>query len=137
MQVVPISGRDDAYVASHSHTHKTSASPTYYYSPLFFPFEQEKHLPGYLAALPQFKAKGVSKVAVLAVNDFFTMKAWGKEQKVPRVFGSVEEAGHACAHVHIHTHTHARTGKHSSATPSPSSRTATASSPRRWTCSST
>jgi peroxiredoxin len=35
-----------------------------------------------LAALPQFKAKGVDKVAVLAVNDFFAMKAWGKTQKV-------------------------------------------------------
>jgi peroxiredoxin len=26
--------------------------------------------------------KGVDKIAVLAVNDFFTVKAWGKDLKV-------------------------------------------------------
>ena len=39
-------------------------------------------MPGYLAALPQFKAKGCDKVAVLCVNDAFAAKAWGKAQKV-------------------------------------------------------
>ena len=55
--------------------------------------KQDKHLPGYLAALSQFKTKGVDKVAVLCVNDFFTAKAWGKAQKVICCFGVVPSCG--------------------------------------------
>lgn len=48
----------------------------------FSPTCSEKHVPGYLALIEDFKKKGVEKVAVLAVNDFFTMKAWAKTQGV-------------------------------------------------------
>jgi len=48
----------------------------------FSPTCSEKHVPGYLAHIEEFKKKGIDKVAVLAVNDFFTMKAWAKTQGV-------------------------------------------------------
>jgi peroxiredoxin len=48
----------------------------------FSPTCSEKHVPGYLAHIDDFRKKGVDKVAVLAVNDFFTMKAWAKTQGV-------------------------------------------------------
>lgn len=48
----------------------------------FSPTCSEKHVPHYLAAVDQFKAKGVNTIAILGVNDFFTMKEWGKSQKV-------------------------------------------------------
>jgi len=48
----------------------------------FSPTCSEKHVPGFLAHIEDFKKKGVDKVAVLAVNDFFTMKAWAKTQNV-------------------------------------------------------
>ncbi len=48
----------------------------------FSPTCSEKHVPGFLASVDAFKAKGVDKVAIVAVNDFFTMKAWGKAQGV-------------------------------------------------------
>lgn len=48
----------------------------------FSPTCSEKHVPGFLAHIEDFKKKGVAKVAVLAVNDFFTMKAWAKTQGV-------------------------------------------------------
>lgn len=34
------------------------------------------HLPGYLANAAALKAKGVDKIACLAVNDVFVLKAW-------------------------------------------------------------
>lgn len=40
------------------------------------------HLPGYIQNLPNFKAKGVDVVAVVAFNDAFVMSAWGKANKV-------------------------------------------------------
>lgn len=48
----------------------------------FSPTCSEKHVPGYLAHARDFKQKGVDKIAVLAVNDFFTMKAWAKAQDI-------------------------------------------------------
>lgn len=48
----------------------------------FSPTCSEKHVPGFLAHVDDFKKKGVDKIAVLAVNDFFTMKAWAKTQGV-------------------------------------------------------
>jgi peroxiredoxin len=48
----------------------------------FSPTCSEKHVPGYLAHAREFKQKGVDKIAVLAVNDFFTMKAWAKAQDI-------------------------------------------------------
>ena len=44
----------------------------------FTPTCSQKHLPGYVAELPQLKAKGVDIVACLSVNDAFVMKAWAE-----------------------------------------------------------
>ncbi len=38
-----------------------------------------KHLPGYLARLPELKASGVDLVVCLSVNDAPTMKAWAEQ----------------------------------------------------------
>jgi len=39
-------------------------------------------VPGFLANIDAIKAKGVSTVACISVNDAFVMGAWGKDQKV-------------------------------------------------------
>jgi len=39
-------------------------------------------VPGFLANIEAFKAKGVDTVACISVNDAFVMGAWGKDQKV-------------------------------------------------------
>ena len=44
----------------------------------FTPTCSEKHVPGFLDALPQLKAKGVDEVWCVAVNDAFVMGAWAK-----------------------------------------------------------
>jgi peroxiredoxin (alkyl hydroperoxide reductase subunit C) len=44
----------------------------------FTPTCSQKHLPGYVAELPQLKAKGIDMVACLSVNDAWTMKAWAE-----------------------------------------------------------
>ena len=41
-----------------------------------------KHLPGYVEKLDEFRRRGY-KVACIAVNDAFVMKAWAKDQNVP------------------------------------------------------
>ena len=41
-----------------------------------------KHLPGFVAAAEDFKAKGVETIACVSVNDAFVMDAWGKDQSV-------------------------------------------------------
>jgi len=46
----------------------------------FTPTCDAKHLPGFVEQAAQLKAKGVDKLACLAVNDAFVMKAWGKAQ---------------------------------------------------------
>ena len=39
------------------------------------------HLPGYIEAAPELKAKkGVNDIVCVSVNDPFVMEAWGKEQ---------------------------------------------------------
>ena len=48
----------------------------------FTPTCSAKHLPGYVEKLDEFKARGY-KVACIAVNDAFVMKAWAKDQNVP------------------------------------------------------
>ena len=40
-----------------------------------------QHVPGYLAALPDLKGKGIDEVWCIAVNDGFVMAAWGRDQK--------------------------------------------------------
>jgi peroxiredoxin len=40
-----------------------------------------KHLPGYLTNLDKLKAKGVSEIWCVAVNDAYVMAHWGREQK--------------------------------------------------------
>jgi len=42
----------------------------------FTPTCHANHLPGFLAGLDALKAKGVDKVACLAVNDVHVLKAW-------------------------------------------------------------
>jgi peroxiredoxin len=39
-----------------------------------------KHVPGYLGALADLRAKGVDEVWCVSVNDGFVMAAWGREQ---------------------------------------------------------
>ncbi|HKE95195.1 MAG TPA: peroxiredoxin [Povalibacter sp.] len=46
----------------------------------FTPTCDAKHLPGFVEQAGALKAKGVGKIACLAVNDAFVMKAWGKAQ---------------------------------------------------------
>ena len=45
----------------------------------FTPTCSQKHLPGFVAQLPQLKAKGVDIVACLSVNDAWVMKAWAEQ----------------------------------------------------------
>ena len=45
----------------------------------FTPTCSSKHLPGYLAKLPELKAEGVDLVACLSVNDAWVMKAWAEQ----------------------------------------------------------
>ncbi len=44
----------------------------------FTPTCHSNHLPGFLAAASDFKAKGVEGIAVVAVNDPHVLKAWRK-----------------------------------------------------------
>ncbi len=46
----------------------------------FTPTCDAKHLPGFVEQAANLKGKGVAKIACLAVNDAFVMKAWGKAQ---------------------------------------------------------
>jgi peroxiredoxin len=44
----------------------------------FTPTCQNKHLPGFIAAEPAFKAKGVDEVAMTSVNDHYVLAAWAE-----------------------------------------------------------
>lgn len=44
----------------------------------FTPTCSKQHLPGYVKQVDELKAKGVSAIACLAVNDVFVMDAWSK-----------------------------------------------------------
>ncbi len=48
----------------------------------FTPTCHQKHLPGFLTHLDDFKARGVDLVACTAVNDPFVLGAWAKETGV-------------------------------------------------------
>ena len=45
----------------------------------FTPTCSAKHLPGYVAKLPELKAQGVDLVVCLSVNDAWVMKAWAEQ----------------------------------------------------------
>ena len=47
----------------------------------FTPTCSAKHVPSYLANFDKLKAKGVSEVICMAVNDPFVMGAWARDQK--------------------------------------------------------
>lgn len=44
----------------------------------FTPTCHKNHLPGFLAEAAAFKAKGVTEIAVVSVNDVHVMNAWAK-----------------------------------------------------------
>ena len=48
----------------------------------FTPTCSTKHLPGFIGATFQLKAKDIKKVICISVNDPFVMDAWGKVHKV-------------------------------------------------------
>ena len=48
----------------------------------FTPTCSMRHLPGYLENLDTLRAKGVDRVACIAVNDPFVLQAWAKDQGV-------------------------------------------------------
>lgn len=44
----------------------------------FTPVCSDYHLPGFVLRAPEFRAKGISKIACVSVNDPFVMEAWAK-----------------------------------------------------------
>ncbi|WP_376095802.1 peroxiredoxin [Roseomonas sp. CCTCC AB2023176] len=48
----------------------------------FTPTCSAKHLPGFVQQAEALKAKGVTTVACMAVNDAFVMQAWARDQHV-------------------------------------------------------
>lgn len=48
----------------------------------FTPTCSNRHLPGYVAQMAAFRARGIT-VACLAVNDAHVLKAWAEAQQVP------------------------------------------------------
>jgi peroxiredoxin (alkyl hydroperoxide reductase subunit C) len=48
----------------------------------FTPTCSARHLPGFVQNADAILAKGVDRIACIAVNDAFVMSAWGKEQGV-------------------------------------------------------
>ncbi len=48
----------------------------------FTPGCSKIHLPGYVQDADQLKAKGVARIACIAVNDAWVMEAWGQAQGV-------------------------------------------------------
>ncbi len=47
----------------------------------FTPTCSAKHVPSYLANLDKLKAKGVSEIWCVAVNDGYVMQAWGRQEQ--------------------------------------------------------
>jgi len=47
----------------------------------FTPTCSAKHVPSYVASLDKLKAKGISDVICMSVNDAFVMGAWARDQK--------------------------------------------------------
>lgn len=51
----------------------------------FTPTCSEAHLPGYVVAVDNIKAKGVDTVACMTVNDIFVVDAWSKQQNAEHI----------------------------------------------------
>ncbi len=51
----------------------------------FTPTCSETHLPGYVVAADEIKAKGVDVIACLSVNDSFVMTAWQQAQNAEHI----------------------------------------------------
>lgn len=51
----------------------------------FTPTCSVAHLPGYVVAADDFKAKGVDAIICLSVNDAFVMNAWGESQNAENI----------------------------------------------------
>lgn len=51
----------------------------------FTPTCSNAHLPGYVVKADELKAKGVSDIICLSVNDAFVMDAWGQQQNAENI----------------------------------------------------
>lgn len=51
----------------------------------FTPTCSEAHLPGYVVAVDEIKAKGVDAIVCLSVNDSFVMTAWQQTQNAEQI----------------------------------------------------
>jgi glutaredoxin/glutathione-dependent peroxiredoxin len=61
----------------------------------FTPTCSAKHLPGYVAKAAELKAKGVTMIACLSVNDAFVMDAWAKEHNALGVVTMIADGSSA------------------------------------------
>ncbi len=61
----------------------------------FTPTCHKNHLPGFIAAGAAFRAKGVDKIAMTAVNDHYVLKAWaaGRRERLAMSTSSPTAAG--------------------------------------------
>lgn len=51
------------------------------------------HLPGFIVLADKIKAKGVSDIICVAVNDAFVMGAWGKSQNAEEIIMAADGSG--------------------------------------------
>lgn len=62
----------------------------------FTPTCSVAHLPGYVVAADDFKAKGVDAIICLSVNDAFVMNAWGESQNAENIMMLADGDGSYC-----------------------------------------
>jgi peroxiredoxin len=51
------------------------------------------HLPGFIILADKIKAKGVSSIVCMSVNDAFVMSAWGKGQNAEEIIMAADGSG--------------------------------------------